>query len=190
MAVCRPFTPDEVPLYRAVRLAALETDPASFCASVAREAAYPMEEWARRAANCLGLFVSHPPADFGAADDVATSAVAPATCSGLVATIPGHFSGAAAVRGADFEIVSLWVRPEYRGHGYGRALVLAAVAKHPDALVTALVNPANAARVAFFEACGFRLATSVDAALAAADVVAAPDHDGGECICLHYCRPS
>ncbi|HYD19601.1 MAG TPA: GNAT family protein [Patescibacteria group bacterium] len=57
MPVVRLFTPDEWPLYKAVRLRALQTDPKVFGSNYAREVPRPDEEWQRALTRAdMGVF--------------------------------------------------------------------------------------------------------------------------------------
>jgi ribosomal protein S18 acetylase RimI-like enzyme len=88
---------------RDVRLAALRDAPDAFASTYEREAAFTEADWQRRIAEG-GNFLAYAP-ELGAAP------------AGIVG---GFEAGPGTV-----ELVSLWVRPQARGHGIGRALVQA-----------------------------------------------------------------
>ena len=90
---------------RDVRLAALRDAPDAFASTYEREAAFAEADWQRRIAGG-GNFLAYAP-ELGAA---------PAGIVGGFETGPGTV-----------ELVSLWVRPQARRHGIGRALVQAVV---------------------------------------------------------------
>jgi GNAT superfamily N-acetyltransferase len=88
---------------RDVRLAALRDAPDAFASTYEREAGFAEADWQRRIAGG-GNFLAYAP-ELGAAP------------AGIVG---GFEAGPGTV-----ELVSLWVRPEARGHGIGQALVQA-----------------------------------------------------------------
>jgi GNAT superfamily N-acetyltransferase len=90
---------------RDVRLAALRDAPDAFASTYEREAAFAEADWQRRIAGG-GNFLAYAPV-LGAA---------PAGIVGGFETAPGTV-----------ELVSLWVRPQARGHGIGQALIQAVV---------------------------------------------------------------
>ncbi len=90
---------------RDVRLDALRDAPYAFASSYEREVAFTESDWQRRIAGGVNL-LAHVP-ELGAAP-------------------VGIVGGFAAEPGA-IELVSLWVRPQARGHGVGTALVEALI---------------------------------------------------------------
>jgi GNAT superfamily N-acetyltransferase len=90
---------------RDVRLAALRDAPDAFASTYEREAAFAEADWQRRIAGG-GNFLAYAPG-LGAA---------PAGIAGGFETGPGTV-----------ELVSLWVRPQARGHGIGQVLIEAVV---------------------------------------------------------------
>ena len=86
---------------RDIRLAALRDAPDAFASTYEREAAFAEADWQRRIAS-RGNFLAYAP-ELG---------TAPAGIVGGFETAPGTI-----------ELVSLWARPDARGHGIGQALV-------------------------------------------------------------------
>ena len=105
MAQIREVGADGWQAMRDVRLAALRDAPDAFASTYEREAAFAEADWQRRIAGG-GNFLAYAP-ELG---------VAPVGIAGGFETGPGTI-----------ELVSLWVRPEARGHGIGQALVQAVV---------------------------------------------------------------
>ena len=98
---------DDVPLARAVRLRALETDPESFGSTHAREAAFADEVWEERVSR-------------GAAGDDASTLLALGGREEPVGLVSAFRDEADA---SVFEVVGMWVAPEARGQGLGRRLL-------------------------------------------------------------------
>jgi GNAT superfamily N-acetyltransferase len=90
-------------LVRDVRLAALRDAPDAFASTYAREAAYTEEQWRGWFHDRFGMF-------FAYVEDRAE----PAGLAGVLDRDDGA------------GLVSMWVRPDARGHGVGEALVDAA----------------------------------------------------------------
>jgi len=105
MVQIREVAADSWQAMRDVRLAALRDAPDAFASTYEREAAFAEADWQRRIAGG-GNFLAYAP-DLGAA---------PAGIVGGFETGPGTI-----------ELVSLWVRPQARGHGIGQALVQAVI---------------------------------------------------------------
>lgn len=125
----RVAAPDEWPRFKALRLRALATDPAAFGSTLAREEAFPDDEWRRRLGE-NAVFVS---------DDWA------GTCTLLARD--------------EAEIVALWVAPEARGRGLAAALLRAACEKarrDGRATIHLWSNQENAAALRAYERLGFR----------------------------------
>ena len=122
---------------RDVRLEALRDAPQAFASTYEREVAFAEADWQRRIAGG-GNFLAHAPA----------LTVAPVGIVGGFEPEPGTI-----------ELVSLWVRPQARGHGVGEVLVAAVVdwsrvrrARRVHLWVTE--TNGNARRL--YERCGFR----------------------------------
>ena len=135
----RRLTGADHALYRAIRLAALRTDPGAFGSTYEREAAFDEATWRARVSG----------------SDPGPRAV-------FVDEIDGEAIGTAAA--LDFEtdpapmLVAMWVRPEARGEGVGRRLVDAAVewVRHRGAgeMLLHVVHD-NLAAISLYESCGF-----------------------------------
>jgi ribosomal protein S18 acetylase RimI-like enzyme len=129
---------DEADLLRDVRLRALRDAPMSFGSTLAREEGYEPETWERWAADSAGgerqaIFVVEPGAGMasGVMDDEEPALI---------------------------YLYAMWVAPEARGSGAGRALVEAVVAWATERGATRLttsVTEGNAAGAALYAAAGF-----------------------------------
>jgi len=86
---------------RDIRLAALRDAPDAFASTYEREAAFAEADWQRWIAGG-GNFLAYVP-ELG---------IAPAGIAGGFEAEPGTI-----------ELVSMWIRPDARGHGIGQALV-------------------------------------------------------------------
>ena len=134
----RRLRADEHTLLRDVRLRALRDTPLAFGSTLAREAAYEPEQWQRWAVDAArgdrqAIFIVEPAA--GLANGV------------LDADEP-----------ALAHLYAMWVAPQARGTGAGRALVEAVVAwaaERGAARLTTSVTEGNAAGAALYAAAGF-----------------------------------
>ena len=137
----RNFTSDEWPIYRAIRLRALEDAPDAFGSTFAAEAALPPEQWAARMARSATSGIDHA----------------------LAAEIAGQLVGLAwaKVDADDPSLVNLfqmWVAPEARGQGVAARLLSEAVrwARGRGASAMQLgVNCANDAALGLYARAGF-----------------------------------
>jgi ribosomal protein S18 acetylase RimI-like enzyme len=107
----RAFQPDEWPLYRELRLEALRDAPDAFGSTLARERAFPEQEWKARLAAAAKSGRDLP----------------------LVAEVSGRAVGLVWVRidekdASTATLFQLWVHPAFRRAGVGRALLEAATA--------------------------------------------------------------
>jgi len=137
----RPFTADEWPAYRAIRLRALADAPDAFGSTLAAEEALALESWAARLAR--------------------------STTSGIDRALAAEMNGAlvglawAKVDADDADIVNLfqmWVAPEARGQGVAGALLDEAVrwaAQRGAEAVQLGVTCTNVAAVGLYERAGF-----------------------------------
>lgn len=110
-ATLRSLVPDEWPTYRALRLAALCDAPDAFGSTLAAEQDRPPEQWRDRLAKAHTSGADLP----------------------LVALVQGQAVGLlwAKIDADDARVVHLfqmWVAPEARGHGLGKALLDHAIA--------------------------------------------------------------
>jgi len=137
----RPFSADEWPAYRAIRLRALEDSPSAFGSTLAAEQALAPDTWSTRMTR--------------------------STVSGIDRALAAHMDGQlvglawAKVDSDDPDLVNLfqmWVAPEARGQGVAGALLEEAVrwsrARGAQALRLG-VNCANAAALRLYERAGF-----------------------------------
>jgi GNAT superfamily N-acetyltransferase len=139
--IVRPLEPDEWPLYRSLRLAALSESPDAFGSTAAHEGARPDAEWAAR---------------------LSRGAASPRELP-LVAEVDDEPGGLTWVRLDDqhdriAHLHQMWVAPERRGQGVGRALLDAAIAWARSVGAQALVldvTTGNRDATHLYEAAGF-----------------------------------
>jgi len=109
-AVVRTFSPHEWRTYRAIRLAALAESPAAFGSTLAKESSRSDEEWESRLTRGCSSAMEQP----------------------LVAEVGSQAVGLTWVRiestdRAVANLYQMWVKPQFRGRGIGRALLAAAI---------------------------------------------------------------
>ena len=124
---------------RGIRLAALADAPDAFASTYAREEAFGEADWRARSARG-GTFLAYLP-DINASE--------PAGLAGGYEQEPNTVG-----------LVSMWVRPQARGHGVGAALIAAVVdwATARDAAAVHLwVTETNKHARLLYERCGFVL---------------------------------
>ena len=142
MPSVRRFQPDEWPLYRALRLAALRDAPDAFGSTLAREEAFPEIEWITR---------------------LATGAASPLNCPLVAEDDAQRAVGLAWVRieaedPSAATLYQVWVDPEARRQRIGAAMLEAAVRWARDAGASALklhvaLGPDSA--LEFYRSAGF-----------------------------------
>jgi ribosomal protein S18 acetylase RimI-like enzyme len=140
--VVRRVRPDEGPLLKSVRLAALADAPSAFGSSFAAEVDQPDDHWTDRAV--LGAAGEQGATFFALADGAVV---------GLVASYRPVLAELRA------ELVSMWVSPAHRGTGVAAELVAAVVGwAHQTGVETVelWVTRGNDAAVHLYEAAGFR----------------------------------
>ncbi|MGZ5199610.1 MAG: N-acetyltransferase family protein [Telluria sp.] len=106
----RTLQPADWPVYRSLRLRALEDSPDAFATTFAEQAARPDDSWAARLAAAAGSEHEYP----------------------LLAEHDGNPCGTAWARTdatdpAVVEILQVWVAPEARGHGIAAGLLREAI---------------------------------------------------------------
>ncbi len=133
----RVLTEEDWPVYRALRLRALEDSPGAFAATATEEQSYGEHVWRsrmRRAQRLIAVVAEHP---------VAIASLR---------TMHGDFAHVA-------EIFSVWVQPAHRGRGIATALMEScaeqALTEGHSQLVY-WVGTDNASAVAFASGFGFR----------------------------------
>ena len=139
--IVRKFTPDEWRLYRTLRLAALEESPDAFGSTLAHERTRADHDWVSRLSRAESSLHELP----------------------LVAEVDNEPSGLTWVwldddHGKVAHLYQMWVAPEKRGQGAGRALLDAAVAWARSAGARAIVldvTAGNREALHLYEAAGF-----------------------------------
>jgi GNAT superfamily N-acetyltransferase len=137
MVLVRPTTIADWQMLREIRLQGLKDAPDAFSSTYAGESAFEDSVWHRRAARD-GSFIAFIP-------QVAASGVA--GLAGGYQEVPGVV-----------ELVSMFVRPQARGHGVGEALIDAVIgwARQKNATSVHLwVTEANKPALRLYERCGF-----------------------------------
>ena len=136
MKEVRKLSQDRWKDYRALRLEALGTDPSAFGSSVDEEKSLPEEEWRRRIESVLFAMSGDEPV-------------------GLISYV---FSRRVKTRHVA-SIFGVYVRPEHRGKGLGRALLNSALAeirkKRTIVKVQLSVNPSFRPAVRLYRKAGF-----------------------------------
>ena len=135
MVLVRATALDDWQAMRDIRLQALRDAPDAFGSTHAREVAFAPAEWHRRATRDGSFFAFIP----GRAE--------PAGLAGGYEEEPGVT-----------ELVSMFVRPQARGHGVGEALIDAVAAWAKDQGATSVhlwVTDTNKAAIRLYERCGF-----------------------------------
>lgn len=136
MVLVREITADEWELMRDVRLAALAEAPAAFGSSYAREAAFGEAQWRRRFHDRAVTFFAYDESDD----------VTPAGIAGVY------------IEDSTPDLVSMWVRPGFRGRGVGEALVEATASwakARSFATLFLWVTESNAPARRLYARCGF-----------------------------------
>lgn len=129
--------------YRKIRLAALRDAPSAFALTWQQEASFATGRWRERARRSQD----------GETD---TIVVAVDDAGRWVGLAGGYRPGD---RGADAELISMWVAPGNRGSGIGRGLVSAVLSwaeGHGACTVGLWVNEANRPAISLYEKAGFR----------------------------------
>lgn len=138
----RRLTPADAPEFRALRLSALREEPTAFGSSHEEEVVFPPETTAARLAE-------HPDQGaFGAFDG-----------DRLIGLVTLRREAPRKLRHKGM-VYGLYVAPEARGQGVGRALLVQALAlaeSVPELLQVSLsVNAGNGAAIALYESLGFQ----------------------------------
>src|SRR5690242_20294266 len=135
MVLVRATALDDWQAMRDIRLQALRDAPDAFGSTHAREVAFESAEWHRRATRDGSFFAFIP----GLAE--------PAGLAGGYEEEPGVT-----------ELVSMFVRPQARGHGVGEALIDAVTAWARNRNATSVhlwVSETNKPAIRLYERCGF-----------------------------------
>ncbi|MEO0495075.1 MAG: GNAT family N-acetyltransferase [Actinomycetota bacterium] len=138
----RRIRPDDGPLLKRVRLAALLDTPSAFSRTHEEESAYTDDEWARRAA------------DWSAGGEAMTS------FAELDGEIVGLVGGHRTIPGTT-ELVSMWVDPAARGNRVGQALIDAVAEWAVGEPIELWVTHGNDPAVALYARAGFTVTTEV-----------------------------
>jgi GNAT superfamily N-acetyltransferase len=137
MALVRETVMSDWPALRDIRLAALRDAPDAFGSTYADQVSFGPEQWQQRIARGGTFFVFVPEA----------TGAEPAGMAGGYPEAPGLV-----------ELISMFVRPQARGHGAGEALIEAVLGWARDrgaASVHLWVTENNAQARGLYERCGF-----------------------------------
>jgi ribosomal protein S18 acetylase RimI-like enzyme len=135
--------------YREIRLAALHDAPSAFALTWQQEASFATKRWRERAQRSQD----------GETDIIVVAVDEAGRWVGLAG---GYRPGD---RGADAELISMWVAPGSRGIGVGRGLVSAVLSwaqRRGASTVGLWVNEANRPAISLYEKAGFRRTGEVD----------------------------
>jgi RimJ/RimL family protein N-acetyltransferase len=135
--------------YREIRLAALKDAPSAFASTWQQEASFSASQWTERAQRSQD-------------GDTSTIVVAADDAGRWVGLAGGYRPGD---RGADAELISMWVAPDCRGQKISPELVGAVLTwaeSHRAARVGLWVNAANQPAISLYEKAGFRRTGEVD----------------------------
>lgn len=141
MITIKRITPDAGPVFKRIRLRALEESPLAFSSTFARESQFSDDEWSRRIARWNG--------DDG---DAMFLAFAEETACGIVGSYVEQENRKRA------QVVSMWVDPAFRRAGVGKALIDAVVEWNRSRgvrEVLLMVTSVNEGAIAFYERLGF-----------------------------------
>jgi ribosomal protein S18 acetylase RimI-like enzyme len=136
------ITAESALVFKHIRLRALQESPTAFSSTFAKESQLSDDEWQRRAARWSGA---------------CTDAIFLAFDEDVVCGIVGSHLEPENARRA--HVISMWVDPEYRRAGAGKALIDAVVAwnqSHGVHEISLMVTSVNAGAIAFYERLGFR----------------------------------
>lgn len=135
--------------YREIRLAALQDAPSAFASTWQEEASLAASQWMERAQR-------------SEEGEILTIVIAVDDAGRWVGLAGGYRPGD---RGADAELISMWVAPDCRGRNVGPELVSAVLAwadRHRAGSVALWVNEANQPAISLYEKAGFRRTGEVD----------------------------
>jgi ribosomal protein S18 acetylase RimI-like enzyme len=141
MIKIKRITPEIALVFKQVRLRALEDSPTAFSSTYAKESQLPDEEWQGRAERWGGE-----------GDDAIFLAFDGEAVCGIV----GSYVEPERVERA--QVISMWVAPEYRRAGVGKALIDAVAEWNRPRGIRELVlrvTSVNSGAIAFYERLGF-----------------------------------
>ncbi|HJP82747.1 MAG TPA: GNAT family N-acetyltransferase [Fimbriimonadaceae bacterium] len=131
------ISPERWQEYRSIRLEALKTDPDAFGATLKATLQRPDEWWA----NVLQIAKSDP-------DKTVVFAEVEGELVGMAGAYPEDEDGCV-------DVVGMFVRPDQRGKGIGRALLQAVVDEVQADTIRLCVNASMPAAVALYRSFGF-----------------------------------
>lgn len=134
-----PITPENALLFKTIRLRALQTDPAAFGSTYAKESQLDDAGWIQRV-----RYWGDYRAGFLAVENE--------SLCGMIAVFPEEDNPGSA------QLISMWVAPEHRGTGLGRHLINAAkswAASHGFHELRLFVTCINHRAIEFYEHNGF-----------------------------------
>ena len=155
MVLVRETVMDDWPALRDIRLAALWDAPDAFASTYAEQAAFEEADWRQRIARGGTFLAFIPEADAFDVPEADAFDVPEADASEPAGLVGGYDYGAGTVG-----LISMFVRPEARGHGVGEALIAAVMdwARARNATSVHLwVTETNKPARLLYERCGFSL---------------------------------
>jgi GNAT superfamily N-acetyltransferase len=152
-AVIRRLAPDDWPVLREVRLAALADAPYAFSSTLNRELSFDEQIWRERLASAAWFMAWQDSQPAGLAAGIVEQPAGPPGSAGT--SVP---AGGADPLAAACQLVSMWVSPRARGHGIADRLVEAVcdwARAGGAAQVLLWVTDVNARARAFYQRAGF-----------------------------------
>lgn len=119
LSIDPPVSQADLTAYKTLRLTALQTDPAAFSSTYAREAAFPEDVWRQRLDSPLKQVLIASDSEggwIGTAWIIGPSGMPPA------ALAPFEEAGLGA-KWTTYGLFGMWVHPAHRGKGVGKRLV-------------------------------------------------------------------
>lgn len=151
--IVRRLTPRDAAAYRTLMLDAYTRDAEAFTSTAGERQGQPLQWWAERIASDDGTSVA-----FGAFDDTARSDTTRSDSGALIGSAGLEFETRDKTRHKSL-LFGMFVQPEHRGRGIGRALIEAAIAHaraRPGSVVMNLaLTGGNDAALKLYQSCGF-----------------------------------
>jgi ribosomal protein S18 acetylase RimI-like enzyme len=156
--VIRRLAVDDWEQARAARLAALADAPYAFASTLAKERAYDDDHWRRRAASGRTFGAFDGARIVGLATGIPTEELDGRGTPGAAAPSTSANSSRPGTAEPDWQLVGMWVAPDYRGQGVADRLVETVCDRAREsgaATVTLWVTEMNDRAAAFYRRHGF-----------------------------------